>query len=92
MSEKKKSIEGCCSTVGGGEACCKVESIVTVDDRGQMVLPKDAREKAGIHAGDKLALIGWNKGGKICCLSLIKAEELAGIVKETLGPMAKEIF
>jgi len=82
MSAKKKSLG----------ACCKVESIVTVDERGQMVLPKDTREKADIHAGDKLALIGWKKDGKICCLSLIKADDLSGMVKETLGPMAKEIF
>ena len=35
-------------------SCCKVESIVGVDERGQMVLPKEIREKAKIGAGDKL--------------------------------------
>ena len=77
----------CCS-----EACCKVDAIVTVDERGQILLPKDTREKAEIHAGDKLALIDWEKDGKVCCFMLIKADELSGMAKEALGPLAKEIF
>jgi antitoxin PrlF len=90
MKNQVDTKETCCTP--SGETCCKVESIITVDERGQMVLPKDAREKAGIHAGDKLALIGWEKDGKICCLSLIKADELSGMAKDVLGPMVKEIF
>ncbi len=73
-------------------ACCQVEAIVTVDERGQMVLPKEMREKAGIHAGDKLALVSWDKEGKACCLLLMKTDELAGMVKTMLGPLSKEIF
>ena len=34
-------------------SCCKVESIVSVDERGQMVLPKEIRERAKIGAGNK---------------------------------------
>ena len=70
--------------------CCKVESIISVDERGQMVLPKDVREKAGIKTGDKLALISWEKDGRICCLALMKAENLSGMVKEVLGPLMQE--
>jgi antitoxin PrlF len=92
MKNQVKAKETCCAPDDCKEACCKVESIITVDERGQMVLPKDAREKAGIHAGDKLALIGWEKDGKVCCLSLIKADELSGMAKDVLGPMVKEIF
>ncbi|MBS3907503.1 MAG: AbrB/MazE/SpoVT family DNA-binding domain-containing protein [Syntrophaceae bacterium] len=72
-------------------SCCKVESIVSVDERGQMVLPKDLRDKAKIRAGDKLALISWDKEGEICCLYLIKTEHLADRVKDFLGPMMKEV-
>ena len=89
--KKELKVKGTCCT-SSQESCCKVESIVTIDERGQMVLPKEAREKAGIRAGDKLALIAWEKDGKICCLSLIKAEELSGMAKGVLGPMVKEIF
>jgi len=65
----------------------KVEAVLSVDDRGQMVLPKDIREKAGIKTGDKLALISWEKNASICCLALMKVENLSGMVKDVLGPL-----
>ena len=70
--------------------CCRVESIISVDDRGQMVLPKELREKAKIKAGDKFALVSWDKNGEVCCLYLIKTDFLAETVKDFLGPMLKE--
>jgi antitoxin PrlF len=74
-------------------ACCStVESIVTVDERGQMVLPKDIRKKANINPGDKLAVIGHVKEGSICCISLMKIEDLAPVVKGVMGPMLKDII
>lgn len=75
-----------------GIGCCKIESLISVDERGQMVLPKDIRDKADIRAGDKLAVISWEKDGKICCISLIKAENFAEMVKGLLGPMVKEVL
>jgi AbrB family looped-hinge helix DNA binding protein len=72
-------------------SCCKVESLVSVDERGQMVLPKEIRDKANIRAGDKLAIISWEKDGQVCCISLIKAEGFGNMVKGLLGPMMKEM-
>ena len=77
--------QSCCSTA------CRVEAILTVDERGQMVLPKELRERANIRAGDKLALISWQKDGEVCCFTLIKAEALAERVKEFLGPVMKSM-
>jgi AbrB family looped-hinge helix DNA binding protein len=74
-----------------GNSCCQVESIVAVDGRGQMVLPKDVRDKAGIHSGDKLALISWRREEKTCCILLIKAENLADLTRSFLGPMVEEL-
>jgi antitoxin PrlF len=74
------------------EGCCKVEAMVSVDERGQMVLPKELRDKAGIKAGDKLAVVAMEQNGKTCCLSLIKAESLTSMVKEMLGPVMEEVF
>ncbi|MBT3273696.1 MAG: AbrB/MazE/SpoVT family DNA-binding domain-containing protein [Spirochaetales bacterium] len=74
-------------------SCCQVESIVSVDERGQMVLPKDLREKLDIKAGDKLALVTFESSGEVCCVSMIKAEKLGGMVQGLLGPalgMSKE--
>jgi antitoxin PrlF len=76
----------------GAEECCRVEALVSVDERGQMVLPKDVREAAGIRPGDKLALILWRKGRAVCCLSLIKADELTGMVRGRLGPLMKDMI
>ncbi|MFA5054741.1 MAG: HgcAB-associated protein [Dehalococcoidia bacterium] len=85
MSNKKQ----CCESMAGN--CFKVDSVISVDDRGQMVLPKEVRDKAKIRPGDKLALVSWEKDGEVCCLALIKASEIAGMVKDMLGPMMKEI-
>ncbi len=71
--------------------CCRVESMVSVDERGQMVLPKEVREKAGLRAGDKLALITWEQDDKVRGILLIKAQDIAGMVKDILGPLMKDI-
>jgi AbrB family looped-hinge helix DNA binding protein len=71
--------------------CCRVEALISVDERGQMVLPKDVREAAGIHPGDKLALVLWRKNGAVCCMTLIKADELTGLVRGRLGPLMKDL-
>ena len=57
-----------------------------------MVLPKEVREKAKIRAGEKLAIISWEKDGELCCISLIKADELMEMVRGLLGPMMKDMF
>ena len=80
--------KGCCSST----QCCSVEAIISVDDRGQMVLPKDVREKAGISPGDKLALVTWEDCGRICCMTLIKAEQLGGLVRHSLEPVFSTTF
>ncbi|MFQ5917258.1 MAG: HgcAB-associated protein HgcC [Candidatus Binatia bacterium] len=91
MAQKGKS-ENSCECTDGGMSCCKVEALVSVDDRGQMVLPKEIREKANIRAGDKLAVSSWEKDGKVFCICLTKAEELADMVRAILGPAMKDIL
>ena len=81
------------SADGSAQACecIKVQALVGVDDRGQMVLPKDVREKAGIHGGDKLALTTIESGGKLCCILLTKADELVGLVQSALGSVSRQL-
>lgn len=86
----KEMDESCCESAV--ESCCKVEALISIDDRGQMVLPKELRERANIRAGDKLAVTSWEKDGKVCCISLTKAEELTEMVKAVLGPVMTEIL
>ncbi len=74
------------------KSCCKVEAVITVDERGQMVLPKEVRDRAGIAPGDKLAVVLMEKGNEVCCVSLVKAQDFQGMVKQRLGPVMKEII
>ena len=91
MAQKDES-KNCSVLIEESTSCCKVEALVSVDDRGQMVLPKDIREKANIRAGDKLAVTCWERDGKVCCISLTKVEDLTEMVKDMLGPMMKDIL
>ena len=57
-----------------------------------MVLPKELREKAGLRAGDKLAVVTWEQDGEVCCMSLVKTGQLTSVVRQVLGPMMEEIL
>jgi len=72
--------------------CCQVDAVVSVDARGQLVLPKEVREKAEIKTGDKFVVISSEREGKVCCLFLVKAEEFAKTAKDMLGPMVEGIL
>ena len=90
--EKKARGASCCGPADRISAACRVDSLVAVDDRGQMVLPKELRDRAGIKGGDKLAVISWEKDGQVCCLSLIKVEEFSGMIKGVLGPLMGDLL
>ena len=70
---------------------CRIDAVVTMDVKGQIVLPKDLREKAGIKPNDKLAVVACEKNGEVCCIMMLKAERLVGAVTKTLGPMLKGV-
>ncbi len=91
MASRTKQ-ELCCASDAVTESSCRVESLISVDERGQMVLPKDFRDRAGIKAGDKLVLISWTRGEEICCMSLMKADGLVEMVKDKLGPLMAEVL
>lgn len=82
---KDRAEEECC--VGQPEVPrYDVEGVATVDERGQMVLPKAIRDKAGIRPGDKLAIVTLVRDGKVCCIHLFRTEELANGIKGILEP------
>jgi len=88
MSKK----EAACCTPPREETTSKIESVLSVDERGQMILPKDLRTRAGIGPGDKLAVVSHERDGEVCCISLIKVESLTEMVRGVLGPMMKDII
>ncbi|GAH87375.1 unnamed protein product [marine sediment metagenome] len=52
---KKGKDKSCCTPTDIGVGCCKVESLISVDERGQMILPKEIRDRANIRAGDNVS-------------------------------------
>ena len=84
---KKKKDEACCLTSEKFTSRCRMESLISIDERGQMVLPKELRDRAKIGTGDKLALMSWEKDGQLCCFTLVKADFLADKVKDFLEPI-----
>jgi len=70
---------------------CRIDAVITMDVKGQIVLPKDLREKANFKPNDKIAVVACEKEGEVCCIMMIKAERLAGAVTKTLAPLLKGV-
>lgn len=70
---------------------CGVDAVVSMDPKGQIVLPKDIREKAKLKPNDKLAIISCERDNEVCCIIITKAENLGDSVKRALGPMLEGI-
>jgi AbrB family looped-hinge helix DNA binding protein len=81
--------EKCCSPSRAEDL--KVEAIVSIDERGQMVLPKEIRARVGLQPGDKLAIVTRERDGKVCCIYMFKSEELLDMVKGRMGPLLQDI-
>ena len=84
MNNQKKDVKG--------KKCCQVEAVVSIDERGQILLPKDLRAKADLNPGDKLAVVTAEDRGNICCIYLIRTDKLAEMVKDVLGPVMKDLI
>ena len=72
--------------------CCKIDAVVSVDAKGQIVLPKNLREKAKIKPNDKLAVIGFERDNEVCCIIMVKVDALENSLKNMLGPVFKNAF
>jgi antitoxin PrlF len=73
----------CCANTS-----CSIESILTLDDRGQFVLPKEIRDRAGIKPGERMVLVSWAKtDGAISCFTLMKADNLDRPIQAYLAPI-----
>ena len=74
-----------------GDDTCRIDSVITMDQKGQIVLPKDLREKANIKPNEKLAVVACEKEGEVCCIMIVKADRLVGAVTKALGPLLKAV-
>ena len=57
-----------------------------VGERGQIVIPKDARELYGIHPGDTLLILGDEDNGMI----VTKPDVLSSLAERILDQIGKE--
>ena len=53
--------------------------VVKVGDKGQIVIPKDARKVYGIEPGDALVLLGDQKG-----MALLKTEIFQAVIDQAM--------
>lgn len=53
-------------------------------ERGQIVIPKEAREIYNIKAGDSLMMLGDQKG-----IALLKTEVFQSIIDQAMGDLTK---
>lgn len=90
MADKKKTSSECCGT--GGDTSCTLEGLISVDERGQMVLPKSFREKAGIETGEKIGLLSYEKDGKVCCMVLVREHQLSEMARKVMNPLLGELI
>ena len=58
--------------------------VVKVGERGQIVIPKEARELYEIKAGDSLMVLGDQKG-----IAMLKTEVFQSIIDQAMGGMTK---
>ena len=58
--------------------------VVKVGDKGQIVIPKDARKIYDIKPGDSLMMLGDQKG-----IALIKTEVFQNIIDQAMGGLTK---
>ncbi len=86
--KRPSSREPCGNSTAGvcPESKCRIEAIVPIDARGQMVIPKALREKAGIRAGDNLVLVAWEHDGKVCCLTIVRSDVITNTVRDFVTP------
>jgi len=58
--------------------------VVKVGDKGQIVIPKDARKIYDIKPGDSLMLLGDQRG-----LAMLKTEIFQGIIDQAMEGLTK---
>ena len=58
--------------------------VVKVGDKGQIVIPRDARNTYGIKPGDALILLGDEKG-----MAMLKTEIFQNVIDQAMGGLTK---
>ncbi len=73
------------------EGCYEIEAVVSFDERGQLVFPKDVRKKFNLKAGEKFVMVSCTNEKGLCCFTMVKTQAINALVGETLSPMLNKI-
>ncbi len=71
--------------------CCEIEAVISFDDRGQLVFPKDVRKKFDLKAGEKFLMVSCTNESGLCCFTIVKTSAVNKLVGNSLGPMLNQI-
>ena len=58
--------------------------VVKVGDKGQIVIPRDARKVYGINPGDALLILGDERG-----MAMLKTEIFQNVIGQAIGGLTK---
>ena len=58
--------------------------VVKVGDKGQIVIPRDARKVYGINPGDALLILGDERG-----MAMVKTEIFQNVIGQAIGGLTK---
>lgn len=70
--------------------CLRLEAVATIDRKGQVVIPKHLRDESRIKPRDKLIIMVYESKEGVCCIVLLKAEELAEIATRMITSVFDE--
>ena len=73
------------------DPCCEIEAVVSFDERGQLVFPKDVRKKFNLKAGEKFLMISCTNEAGLCCFTMVKTNAVNKMVGNAINPMLKNI-
>jgi antitoxin PrlF len=72
----------CDCTPKPDESAHALFAVTKIDERGQIVIPKEIRDSLGWNKNEKIAIITRkNADGKACCVMLVHVDSFADSIK-----------
>ncbi|NMC07937.1 MAG: AbrB/MazE/SpoVT family DNA-binding domain-containing protein [Candidatus Lokiarchaeota archaeon] len=85
MSSKPGS---CGCTTAPNEGKNSLFAVTKIDDRGQIVIPKEIRDSLGWNKNERIAMLTRkNAEGKACCVMLVHVDSFEDSIKEFVGKL-----
>jgi len=73
------------------DECYEIEAVISFDERGQLVFPKDVRKKFDLKAGEKFVMVSCTNEQGLCCFTMVKTEAINKLIGSSIGSMVNNI-